>query len=68
MKIGDLVRWAGTFAQRRGRADTGIVVGGPHDSRHEDTDTPSSYEVVWFDAGAVFWHAESNLEILSENR
>ena len=67
MKIGDLVKWNGDFAESLGRPDTGMVVGGPRD-RDVTRDIPGFYEVAWFDAGAVFWHAESNLEILSENR
>ena len=69
MKIGDLVRWAGTADFKAARPDTGIVVEGPR--RVHSTSRPvwrSTYAIAWFDAKETFWHQESNVEVISENR
>ena len=67
MKIGDLVKWNGSPDFTVARPDTGIVVDGPRDSGTFAAPL-ISYEVAWFDAKTTFWHNDSNLEILSENR
>ena len=67
MKIGDLVRWAGTADLNAARPDTGIVVDGPREVNWKD-EPAISYEVVWFDAKETFWHNDYNLELISENR
>ena len=67
MKIGDLVRWCGGDDLRAPRPDTGIIVDGPRDEFGFDVPL-ISYEVAWFDAKTTFWHNDSNLEMLSENR
>ena len=69
MKIGDLVRWVGTADLNAVRPDTGIVVEGPrlvHSTSHSGW--RSTYAVAWFDAKETFWHQESNVEVISENR
>ena len=72
MKIGDLVRWGGSPDLNATRRDTGIVVGGPRTGAVWHVDRPgavaTSYEVTWFDAKTTFWHNDSNLELISENR
>ena len=69
MKIGDLVKWNGRTDVTVARPDTGVVVDGPrltHSTSHQGWRT--SYAVAWFDAKETFWHDESNVEVLSENR
>ena len=67
MKIGDLVKWVGTRDWTVTRPDTGIIVDGPDEELRGKA--PSiSYAVAWFDAKETFWHNDSNLEVLSENR
>ena len=68
MKIGDLVKWNGSSDPRfPPRPDTGIVVGGPRDDSY-DLVNAISYAVAWFDAKVTFWHNDSNIEVISENR
>ena len=67
MKIGDLVKWNGTFAQSRARRDTGIIVDGPRAGCSGESPA-TSYAVAWFDAKTTFWHLDFNLETLSEDR
>ena len=67
MKIGDLVRWAGTADLNAARPDTGIVVDGPREGTRGDGPA-ISYEVVWFDCKETLWHSDYNLELISENR
>ena len=69
MKIGDLVRWSGRDDRTGARPDTGIVVEGPR--RVHSTSRPvwrSTYAIAWFDAKETFWHEESSVEVISENR
>ena len=69
MKIGDLVKWVGTADLNAARPDTGIVVEGPR--RVHSTSRPgwrSTYAIAWFDAKETFWHEESSVEVISENR
>jgi hypothetical protein len=68
MKIGDLVRWAGTADLNAARPDTGIVVDGPRVARWVNSPSATAYAVAWFDAKTTFWHNDDKLEILSENR
>jgi hypothetical protein len=67
MKIGDLVKWRETAEESRLLLTTGIVVDGPRDARSTGL-TATSYAVAWFVAKTTFWHHESNLEVISENR
>ncbi len=64
MKIGDLVKWNDSTVAR---PDTGIVVDGPRDDSY-DLVSAISYAVAWFDAKETFWHYDSSIEVLSENR
>ena len=68
MKIGDLVKWNGSTDYTATRPDTGLVVDGPRDGSNGRGGFAISYEVAWFDAKTTFWHNDSNLELLSENR
>ena len=70
MKIGDLVKWHtenGSVASHRDRSDMGIIVDGPRDDSY-DLVKAISYAVAWFDAKETFWHYDSNIEVISENR
>ena len=69
MKIGDLVRWSGRDDRTGARPDTGIVVDGPRaGSNGRGGMTALAYAVAWFDAKETFWHQESSMEVISENR
>jgi len=69
VKIGDLVKWGNSAGLRAARADTGIIVDGPCDSKNgRKGDITISYAVAWFDAKTTFWHNDYNLELLSETR
>jgi len=67
MKIGDLVKWRASQAERGLLLDTGIIVDGPRDG-YSGESPAISYAVAWFDAKTTFWHLDFNLETLSENR
>ena len=67
MKRGDLVQWNFDGTQKDPGAHVGIIVDGPRDGCSGDSPA-ISYAVAWFDAKTAFWHNDSNLELLSENR
>ena len=75
MKVGDLVvatfealQPTGWYKQLFESQEPAIVVNGPCDGSNGRGGFATSYEVAWFDAKTTFWHNDSNLELLSENR
>jgi hypothetical protein len=66
VKIGDLVKMK---IDHYIEGELGIIVDGPRDDLLAVRESPAiSYAVAWFDAKTTFWHLDSNLETLSEDR
>ena len=63
MKVGDLVKFKGTTCDYVGNPGLGTVVGFLTAGVKKEN---SSAEVYWPNLEITQWHAETNLEVLSE--